>query len=176
MKARLVDLSRSLDGRQRLTIEVEGDARHLFDELHDQPVELTLKKYHPGRSLNANGYAWVLIDKIAEKMRLSKTDVYRDHIREIGGVSETVCVQNKAVDRLCGDWERRGIGWQTQVLDSKIPGCKTVTLYYGSSTYDTKQMAALIDSLVQTCKALRIETLPPERLEGLITKYAERQR
>ena len=90
MKARLVDLSRSLDGRQRLTIEVEGDARQLFDELHDQPVELTVKKFHPGRSLNANGYAWVLIDKIAEKMRLSKTDVYRDHIREIGGVSEEI--------------------------------------------------------------------------------------
>lgn len=168
MKARLVELSRSLDGRQRLTIEVEGDARQLFDELREQPVELTVKKFHPGRSLNANGYAWVLIDKIAEKMRMPKSEVYRRAIKDIGGVSDRLLIENKAVNRFCMEWERKGLGWQTEVDPSKIPGCSTVTAYYGSSVYDTKQMAALIDSLVQECKALRIETLPPERLEAMI--------
>jgi len=40
---------------------------------------------------------------------------------------------------------------------------KRIVVYYGSSTYDTKQMSALIDSLVQDAQALGIETLHLQR-------------
>ena len=59
-----------------------------------------LKEYRP-RSLDANAYFWVLCDKLSEKTRISKERIYRNLIKEIGGNSETVCVQNKAVDKLC---------------------------------------------------------------------------
>ena len=39
-----------------------------------------------------------------------------------------------------------------------------VVLYYGSSTFDTQQMSRLIDGLVQDCRALGLETLPPDKL------------
>lgn len=42
-----------------------------------------------------------------------------------------------------------------------------MVLYYGSSTFDTKQMARLIDNIVQDCKALGIETLTPQQLDAL---------
>ena len=171
MKARLVDLTMSFSGKQRLTLELDADFREDFDALHDSTVEVTVKKYRKGRSLDANAYAWVLIDKIARRLRLSKTEVYRNTIRTIGGVSETVCVVDKAVDRLCQVWSRNGLGWQTETFPSKIEGCTNVILYYGSSSYDTEQMSALIDYLVQECKALGIETMPPEELESLINNY-----
>ena len=40
-------------------------------------------------------------------------------------------------------------------------------LYYGSSTFDTKQMSRLIDNIVQDCKAVGIETLTPQQLDAL---------
>lgn len=171
MKARIVDFSQTFAGAQRLTFELGGDFRPQYDELKDQAVELTVKRFRQKRSLDANALAWVLIDKIAQRMRMTKVDVYRDHIRHIGGVSETVCVQDRAVDKLTEAWSKNGIGWQTETFPSKIPGCANVTLYYGSSTYDTAQMSALIDALVQTCKALGIETMPEEELKSLMEAY-----
>lgn len=41
-------------------------------------------------------------------------------------------------------------------------------LYYGSSTYDTKQMSLLIDHLVAEAKAIGIETIPPDKLAALL--------
>lgn len=168
MKARIVDYSMSFTGKQRLTFELDADFREQYEELHESEVELTVKKHRRKRSLDANAYAWVLIDKIAARMKLTKSQVYKDHIRAIGGVSETICVQDRAVDRLRDAWSKNGLGWQTETFPSKLEGCTNVTLYYGSSTYDTAQMSALIDQLVQTCRSLGIETLPPEQLESLI--------
>lgn len=167
MKGRIVDFSLSFDRKQRITVEIDGDFRHDFEQLREGPVEVSVKKYRAKRSLDANGYAWVLCDKIAERMRIPKADVYRDHIRQLGGVSEVVCARDQAVARLREGWEKNGIGWQTDTLPSKIAGCTNVVLYYGSSTYDTKQMSALIDSLADTAKSLGIEVMPPEELQSL---------
>lgn len=168
MKAKLLDLSMTFTGKQRLTLELAADFREDFDQLHDGEVEVTIKKYRKKRSLDANAYMWTLVDKIAQKTRLTRPEVYRDHIRLIGGVSETVCVKDKAVDRLCQAWGQNGIGWQTETVKSKIPGCTNVILYYGSSSYDTAQMAALIDSLCQTCDSLGIETMQDAELQSLL--------
>ena len=168
MRGKLLDLAVSLSGRQRLTIEIDGDFRKDFDELRHLDVDVSIKKFRARRSLDANGYAWVLIDKIAARAGVNKVDVYRDHIRQIGGVSEVVCVREKAADRLREGWSKNGLGWQTDTLPSKIDGCVNVVLYYGSSTYDTRQMSALIDTLVDTAKSLGIETKSPEELKSLL--------
>lgn len=133
----------------------------------DKQYVVTVKKFRKKRSLDANAYAWVLIDKLAEKMKMKKTDIYRNAIREIGGNSETICVQDKAVDKICQGWTHNGEGWQYEIKDSKIEGCKNITLYYGSSIYDTEQMSRLIDCIVEDCRALGIETMTPDELEAL---------
>lgn len=171
MKARITDFSFSLGGKQRLTIELEDDFRQKLQKLKDADIDVTIKKYAPRRSLDANAYCWVLIDKLSEEMGLPKTEVYKHAIRGIGGISETVCVMKKAADKLCQVWEHNGIGWQSERLPSKVPDCVNVILYYGSSVYDTRQMSALINSLVEDCKMLGIETKPQEEIESLLKEY-----
>ena len=122
------------------------------------------------RSLDANAYAWVLIDKIAAVLRMDKVEVYRDAIRDIGGNSDVVMVANDAVDKLCEVWGQRGTGWVAEVTD-RADTVSTVLLHYGSSTYDTKQMSILIDHLVQDAKELGIETLPPEKLAAMTERW-----
>lgn len=170
-QGRLDDLQFTSDGKQLLTIMLDSDFRQQFLNLYDSTVDITVKKHRERRSLDANGYAWVLIDKIAEKRSMSKTEVYQNAIREIGGVSDVVCVQNKAVPRLRQEWSRNGLGWQTETMESKIPGCTVVVLYYGSSTYDTAQMSRLIDSLVQDAQSLGIETRSPKEIEQLLEQF-----
>lgn len=167
MKARLMDLAVGMDGKQRLTLSLEGDFREQYDALHDSEVDISVKKWRRKRSRDANAYCWVLIDKLAAELNLSKTEIYRSAIRQIGGVSEIVCVRDEAVQRLRDGWERNGVGWQTETMPSKIEGCTNVILYYGSSTFDSKQMSALIDQLVQECKQLNIETMTPNEIAAL---------
>ena len=112
-------------------------------------------------------YFWTLVDKLSQKLNISKEDIYRNAIRNIGGVSEIVCVKNEAVEKLRSGWSGNGIGWQTDTMPSKIAGCTNVVLYYGSSTYNQEQMTRLIDNIVQDCKAVGIETLSPLELARL---------
>jgi len=174
MIGKLTGVQRLFGGDWSLTFSTREDASKIYDELHEKPVSVEIKKAAAKRSRDANAFAWVLIDKIAEKTRIAKKDVYRAAIREIGGVSETVCVQDKAVERLCDGWQKNGIGWQTETIPSKLPGCTNVILYYGSSTYDTAQMSRLIDLLIQEAEQQGIPTIPPDEVQRLKTNWKQK--
>ena len=174
MTGRIVDGSRGLTGKPRLTLEInENEAfETAFDELHEKDkITIELKPYREKRSRDANAYCFALIDKIAEKLNIDKKDVYREAIRNIGGVSEIVCVRNIAVESLISAWSARGLGWQAETFPSKLAGCTNVILYYGSSTYNTMQMSRLIDAIVNECKDLGIETMPPTELKSLLERW-----
>lgn len=173
MIGHLIDLVTGRNGRQRVTIELNGDFAETYDALKDNVISVEVKKYRERRSLDANAYCWVLVDKIAREQGLAKADVYREAIRNIGGVSEVLCMQTKAVDLFRRVWERNGLGYQTEIMASKLPGCTNVIAYYGSSTYDSKQMSALIDCLVQDAQELGIETRTPEQLEQMKNDWKE---
>jgi len=164
LKGRLLDLAFGMNKKQRITVEIDADFKEEFDRLKAHDVSIEIKKYRKKRSLDANAYAWALIDKIAAELSITKEEVYRNAIKNIGGVSEIVCVRDNAVEKLCEGWAKHGLGWQTEVIESKLPGCKNVILYFGSSTYDTKQMSLLIDHLIQDAKALSIEVETLEQL------------
>ena len=103
MIGKLTNMRRLFGGEWEITFSTKEDFSGAYDDLKDNPVSVEIKKASAKRSKDANALAWVLIDKIAEKMHVSKVEVYRNAIREIGGVSEMVCVQDKAVERLRAD-------------------------------------------------------------------------
>lgn len=168
MLAKLKDLSMNMDGSQDIRITVYTDCSEMFNELQNENIEVEIRKARKKRSLDANALAWVVIDQIAEKTRTKKSEVYRNAIRDIGGVSDVVCVKNEAVDKLISGWTAHGQGWQTEVVPSKIHGCSNVTLYYGSSVFDSKQMSDLIDSLMQDAEAVGIQRKSSEEINKAI--------
>jgi hypothetical protein len=174
MKGELRDLTFGANGEQHITVTVREDFRERYDALKSGEISIEIKKYRKPRSLDANAYAWVLIDKIAASAGTDKATVYREAIRNVGGVSETVCVKDSAVERLRRAWGQNGLGWQTETVKSKLDGCTNVILYYGSSTYDSGQMSNLIDCLVQDAKALGIETATPSELARFSQEWGER--
>lgn len=135
---------------------------------------LTVKEYKKKRSLNANSYAWLLLDKLAERLNIAKTEIYRRLIKEIGGNNTLVCVQNEGVEALRNGWACNGIGWVSDTMPSKLDGCTNVILYYGSSTYTKEQMSRLIDLIVQECKQQGIETMTPQEIAALMEAENEK--
>ena len=49
---------------------------------------------------------------------------------------------------------------------SKVPDCSVITAYHGPSKYDSKQMARLIDYIVQNAKELGIQTETPDEIRS----------
>lgn len=172
MIGKLKDILRGRNGEWVISFTTATDFSEAFSELYGKEVNVEIKQHRNHRSLDANAYAWVLIGKIAEKTGVKASEVYRNAIREIGGVYDVICVQNKAVDRLREGWTKNGLGWQTDTLKSQLPDCTNVVLYYGSSVYDSKQMSQLISSLVQDAEALGIPTISDAEAEKLLGKWA----
>lgn len=171
MRGRLRDLTFGRDGECILSVSVREDVRELFDSLKDCDVNVEVKKYRGRRSLDANAYAWVLIGKLAQELRLPPAEVYREHVKQVGGASDVVCVRRDAYDGLKAVWESRGIGWQCESMESKIDGCVNAILWYGSSVYDKEQMGQLIDNIIQDCKALGIPTETPDEIENMKSRW-----
>lgn len=170
-------LQREFDGETVLLLRLDPDsvnpARGLIDEMEGREYVAEIKRYRKPRSHDANAYCWVLLDKLAEKTGgRTEEDIYKAHIREIGGNCEIICVREKAAEKLRQAWENHGLGWVTDQMESKLPGCVNVVLYYGSSTYDTAQMSRLIDNIIQDCKAQGIDTRTPEEVARMKEEWA----
>lgn len=143
----------------------DRQAAQAFMDLKAEDVEIKPKKKR--RSLDANAYMWVLCDKIAKVAGTTKEAVYLDTIRDVG-VFDYLMVSDKAVDAFIDKWKSNGIGWHAEKHHkAKVENCTVVIAYYGSSTYDTKQMSRLVDMIVQIAKELNIETMTPAELKRL---------
>ncbi|MBQ8809495.1 MAG: hypothetical protein IJZ69_04385 [Bacteroidales bacterium] len=140
--------------------------------------KITVELKRERRSRDANAYCWVLCHSIAKKLskehvRVSAVDVYRKAISECGHCT-ILPIRETAVDHFKHIWTAKGIGWIVEDLGaSKLSGYVNVAAYHGSSTYDTAEMARLIDGLVEEAKAVGAETLPPAELARLKDEWGD---
>ena len=149
-----------------------GKAMAVVRKHKDRLYDLEVKEHRKKRSLDANAYAWVLINKIADALRITPIEIYRQAIQYISGNSEIIPIKQEAVEQFKQAWSHNGIGWITRDMGkSKIPGYMNLMVYYGSSVYDTKQMSELIDHLVQECRALDIEIKSDEEIKSLMEAW-----
>lgn len=128
-----------------------------------------IEEYHEKRSNNANSYAWVLITQIAERMNppLSKEAVYLQMLKDYGQSAFVSVLSDINVKGLFKYYEAYGTG---HVEGREFTHYK---VYKGSSEYDKREMAILIDGIVQEARALDIETIPPDELERLKNGWGE---
>lgn len=176
MKARIKDITLNLDRTVNLTLQMGSEGKLIAEQMNGLPVELEIKPYREKRSLTANAYAWVLIGKLADVMCIPKTEVYRHAIRDVPRASDLLVVKKESLHAFVTAWEAHGIGWMAipEYSDYMIEN-DYVRIYYGSSVFDTRQMACLIDSLIAECYAQGIETLPPKDIDRMMQLY-ENQR
>ncbi|MEY8360027.1 hypothetical protein AALA99_13565 [Anaerotruncus colihominis] len=150
-------------------------ARALVQEIAPNKLyDADIKRHREKRSLDANAYFWLLCGKLAAVTGIPKNEIYLQCIREIGDNCETVLVGNDAAGQWKKMWESRGEGWPCISLGaSDIAGYMNLCCYYGSSTYDAKQMSRMIDLIVQDCKDQDIETAPPDEIARMKARWAD---
>lgn len=95
--------------------------------------------------------------------------IYKDAIKNIG-TFEPMIVEKKAFENFKRIWEKQGLGFLIQEVTRKDK-CVKVHCYYGSSTYDSKEMSLLIELLVEEAKQLNIEVKTEQEIESLLSTW-----
>ena len=124
-------------------------------------------KHRNKRSLDANAYCWVILQKIAEVLHQDKWNVYLEMLGKYG-VFTHIIVKPNVVDKVKEEW--RTVKELGEVSVNGVTGIQ-LQCYFGSSTYNTKEMSVLIDGIVYEAKELGIETLPPDELERMKVEW-----
>ena len=153
-----------------------GTQKQIITFLLEQEKEkqFEIKEYKPKRSLDSNAYAWLLLGKLQESLKIPKEDIYRDLIKHIGSF-EIIPIKNEAVEKFRSAWSKNGLGWITETTPSKLEGFTNVIAYYGSSTYNSSEMSRLIELIVQECKQLDIETKTPAEIQSLLESWGKNE-
>lgn len=153
-----------MSGKWEITFETNENITGSIDKIKDKLLRLTAKQYREKRSLDSNAYAWVLMQKIAEAIQSDKWSVYLMMLERYSRAFTHIIVKPDIVDRVKAEWRTvRELG---EITVNGMTGIQ-LQCYFGSSTFDTKEMSVFIDGLVDECRQLGIETLPPEEIERM---------
>ena len=155
--------------RNQATIQKVAKLKEITEK--DKLLQVKIKQYRQKRSLDANAYCWILAQKIAEVIGNTKEFVYKRAIRQVGQF-EIVPIKDDAVERWIKNWESKGLGWQSIIMgDSKLKGYTNTINYFGSSTYNTKEMSILLEEIVHQAKELGIDTMTDTEKKQLIEMW-----
>lgn len=143
----------------------------MLDEIKDSKLSIEVEQYKEKRSLNANSYFHVLVGKLADTLRISKPRCKNIMLHRYGQPylldddSQAVIKTNMPPSEMleleephcfpCGSKEENGL----EITFYKVAR--------NSRTYNSREMAILIDGTVSECKEQNIETLPPEQIEKM---------
>lgn len=140
-----------------------GDAKTLINWLlnQDSTKVWDITEHREKRSKNANAYAWALIGKIADVFRANKEDVYVDMLKKYGQSTLISVLSHIDISPYCKYFEEAG--------RATLQGKEFIhyRVYKGSSEFDTREMAILIDGIVSEAKDLEIETMTPDEIAKL---------
>ena len=140
----------------------------------DKPKTYTceIKQARKKRSLDANGYMWVILRAMAEKLRTTDKEIYMEMVRRVG-VADVLPVRDDAIEAFARRWEAHGMGYQVDNLGpcKNTKGYSNLRCYYGSSVYNSKEFSILLDEIITEAKELGIETATPEEIERMKQQY-----
>lgn len=150
-------------------LTVQNELMNILPNLKEKPYICEIKPYRKRRSLDANAYFHVLVNKIAKVVKRSDNEVKKQLVFDYGAVAKTeegfdvkwTAREDIPVEdfvkypKPIGEEIRRGKKF-TQYL-----------IYKETHTLDSAEMARLIDGTIEEAKQLGIETLTPIEIENL---------
>ena len=140
----------------------------------DKEYDVIVRRATKRRSLDANAYAWVLLSKLAEKLRIPTKEAYRGIVADTGFYT-IVPIREDAIEAWCRRWAKNGTAWMTEDMGPcrNTIGFHNIKCWHGSSAYTQKEMSAFIDLIIAECNELGIPTMTPREIEELKQSWKE---
>jgi hypothetical protein len=159
-------------GKTKATFLIEVDPAQI-EEYQNQKLNIEVKKYREKRSLNANNYFWKLLQELCEMGGIDTIEEYKRRVKELG-IFRRFRIETENVKTFEKMWSAQGIAWFSEIFDTEYVGnieFKIIHSYYGSSSFNSKQMSRLIDGVVQDCNIYGIETKTEEEIKSLLDNW-----
>ena len=131
------------------------------------------------RSLNANGYYWVLCGKVAQKIRVSTARIHNENLRALSvperiaeGLVTVTLPDTDEAEAEALESTTYHLRPTSQVREGKGGKMyRTYIMLRGSHTFNVHEMSALIDLMVQEAEAQGIETITPAEQQKMMERY-----
>lgn len=157
-------------------------AIQLVDELHDEEVSIKIGKKTSKRSLDANAYYWVLLNKLAKKLNISNSYCHNLMLRRYGTLEEFdgqsvywVIPDTDDASKKADEAETYHIKPTSHVREGNDGLMyRTYLLLKGSHSYTREEFSHLVNGLVDECKGVGIQTATPDELDRMLSLYKER--
>lgn len=169
----LRDITRSYDGKTVISYEIDALTNDQMERLSKMGLSrLTIKKYRKKRSLDANALLWACIGQIAEVLKTDKWDVYLEMLKRYGQCTYVV-VKPNMVDEFRKQWRETEI-----VGEIDVNGQKGVQMlcYFGSSMYNSKEFAVLLDGVISDMEDMGLALPLPRDIKEAISGLDHKQR
>lgn len=144
-----------------------------IEELRGMKLKIVAKKDIKKRSIDANNYFWKLLQEICELAEIDTVEEYKRRVKELG-IFRRFRIEIENVKTFEKMWTHQGIAWFCDIVDTEYEDgkeYKIINAYYGSSSFNSKQMSRLIDNLIQDCNVYGIETKNPNELKSLLESW-----
>lgn len=138
------------------------------EEYYIAKIEKEKKK----RSLDANSALWHLLSQMAGVLQTSKDELYLQMLDRYG-VFTHIIVKPSVVEKVKKEWKLvRELGEVTVTGDNgkKQTGTQ-LQCYFGSSSYDSKEFATLLDGTMDEAKELGIHFISREDRDRMIREW-----
>jgi hypothetical protein len=160
-----------IEGGELIFQTTDPAARRLVWDF--KPGEYDLVKATKKRSRDANAKCWAMCEEIARAVGITKEEVYRRNIKEVGSYTPLV-LANHTIENFKKIWAARGIGWFAEITDDVNDNCKLVFAYHGSSSYNTAEMARLIDNIIQDAKSVGLDPMSERERSLLLMEWGKK--
>lgn len=140
-----------------------GNAEQIIHWLFNQDKNklFEIKENSKHRTLTQNAYAWSLINELANKLNISKEDMYLKMLKDYG--QSTILSIKQEVD-ISGFFKYYEIIGESE-LNGKI--FTHIKVFKGSSQFNTKEMTVFLNGIIQECESVGIPTLTEEQIKKL---------
>ena len=96
-----------------LKVNETAPAREFVLKKQNKLYDCKIKQHRDKRSMNANDYCWVLLDKMADALHTTKEELYIQKVREVGPFKDFTLTEDEA-NTFRVAWELLGTGWPTE--------------------------------------------------------------
>lgn len=120
--------------------------------------EVTEAKKKRRRSLTQNAYYWVMLNKLAAKLRMSDSELHKNMLREYGVCDVFSILDTVPIDGYFRYYDVIGHGY---VNGRRF---KHVKVYKGSSHMSSSEFSRLIDGMREECVLQGIDVATPQEI------------
>lgn len=173
-------------GKPVVSFEADGDKQSLFQMFESykgmEDLRIKVSKAAKKRSLDANSYYWLLLNKLAKVLKISNNFCHNLMLRRYGTLEEFdgqtvywVIPDTDEASRKADEAETYHIKPTSQVKEGNDGQMyRTYILLKGSHSYNKEEFRSLLEGLIDECKYMGIETQYEADIQSLMNTYKER--